>query len=234
MRVGSGPEAEFLRSAGILSRPLVELAFSGNPATFMAKAHIQAFLDQERQEPGAWALAQGERSFLMNDGHLKEGRAVLVKLHRAIPVPDKDVPLADILEFREKRRAELQRLRAEIDNFYDSVEKSADEKFGLQRCINQIDLACADLLKLSREGSSPFRLADLKVSYELRTGSLIRDATLGHIFGQQFGMATLGALVGGTAGILKISRDFGIGGKHGQNPYWYVYGFHREVFNEPG
>lgn len=232
--LGSGPDEQFLEDAGILSRPRVGGPISGDMAQCMAREHLSAFRTLEENEPGIWALAQGERSFLLKEGQLEEGRSLLVELHRAIPVPDKDVPLADILEFRSKRRDELLRLRAEIDTFYDATAKAADGGFELQRCVNQIELACADLFRASKEGRNPFRLADLKMSYELRLGSVVKDAAFGAAIGQTYNMPTLGALVGGGLGFLKVTRDLGIKGKHGRSPYWYVYNFHRDVFNEPG
>ena len=105
-------DEEILTAAGILTRPTVELErVSGYMMQLMAREHIQAFLDLEKQEPGAWALAQGASSFLYESGEFLESRGALVELHRAIPVPNGNVPLDDILEFKAKRTDELSALR---------------------------------------------------------------------------------------------------------------------------
>jgi len=62
----SGPDEVFLESTGILTRP--DYTIYGDAAQEIAKGQIQAFLDLERSEPGVWALAQGENSFLLKDG----------------------------------------------------------------------------------------------------------------------------------------------------------------------
>ena len=105
----SGPDETFLESAGILTRP--EYTFNGDGAQGIARGQIQAYQELERSEPGVWALAQGENSLLLKDGLADEGKGTLVELHRAIPVPKQDVPLAEILEFRQRRRDELVLLR---------------------------------------------------------------------------------------------------------------------------
>jgi len=133
IHIRSGPEAQFLEDVAVLTRPRVVVAGSGVMAQGFVKAHIAAFLKLDKENPGCWALAQGERSLLLQDTHFSDGRGLMVELHRAIPVPDKDVPLADILEFRSKRKDELVRLRSAIDDFYSELLKSADPSFDIER-----------------------------------------------------------------------------------------------------
>lgn len=55
IHMGSNPDETYLEDAKILTRP--EYTFSGNVAQSIARAHIQAYQDLERAEPGVWALA---------------------------------------------------------------------------------------------------------------------------------------------------------------------------------
>ena len=50
----------------------------------------------------------------------RQARGALVELHNAIPVPDLNTPLEEILEFKFRRNDELNRLRLEMDNFFES------------------------------------------------------------------------------------------------------------------
>jgi uncharacterized protein DUF6236 len=194
-----------------------------------AIAHVQAFLEVSKQEPGIWALAQGERSFLFDQGFASNVRSTLIELYRAIPVPDKDVPLEDILEFRTKRRDELLRLRTTIDDFYAEVVGSSDRDYELRRRVSEIEKSCIDLLRLCMNSKNPFRLSDWKISFSLSPGV---GTALGGLIGQSFGLTEIGAFLGGLAGAsLKISNDWKLGGVSEQNsPYWYVASFHRELF----
>ena len=122
--ISSGPDESFLEAEGVLTRP--DYTINGDMAQGVLKGQIQAFLDLNRREPGAWALAQGENSLLLRDGLVMEGNGALVELHRAIPIPKHDVPLAEILEFRLKRRDELLLLRQQLESFVFEIESSSD------------------------------------------------------------------------------------------------------------
>jgi len=72
--------------------------------------HLAAFYRKlDQSEPGVWSLGTGKNSISFPEREMEEGRGVLVRLYEAIPVPDKDVPLQDILEFRTKRALRDQR-----------------------------------------------------------------------------------------------------------------------------
>jgi Family of unknown function (DUF6236) len=152
-------------------------------------------------------------------------------LYRSIPVPDKDVSLADVLEFKERRRPELLHLRTEIDELYTKIERAEDKGSELARCTSRIESACVDLLKVTKDSLIPFKITNLKVSFELKRDALIGSA-LGMLSMQTLGMPLVGAFLGGVAGSLKVSGDIGLKGRHSDNPYWYVARFHKEVFGD--
>jgi hypothetical protein len=227
-----GSDEQFLEQAGVLTKPKYGFAGLLHVSQVVAEAHMQAFLNLEKREPGLWALAQGENSFLLKDRNVLEvGRGALVELNRAIPVPDKDVPLEDILDFKVKRYAELMRLRYEIDSLFRDVDNAADKQFELKRHIQQIEIACSDLIKLGREWGFPFRLTDLRSSFELRPFAALAAGAGGWQWGAEYDMPMIGALLGVAAATFKINNDFGMRGvRLRATPYRYVYQFHSELF----
>ena len=134
----------------------------------IVRMQIQAFADFDAREPGQWSLAQGQNSFFLHDKLLVPDAGALLELQRAIPIPDKDVPLNEVLEFKRRRNDELQRLRAELDGFIAAINKAEDKETELQKHIATIDAACADALRVSHEWQFPVRLTNLKASVELR------------------------------------------------------------------
>ena len=230
LHIGDSPETEFLAQEGVLSRPMIRVTGSCHMGQGVAQAHIDAFMQLDRDHPGMWALAQGERSFLFDSGLAQPDRGILVELYRAIPIPDKDIPLQDILEFRQARRPELLRLRTALDDLYTHVTNSADPSFELRRRVDEIQTSCGDLIKLAKESAHPFRLSDWRATFEWHPGAAV-TAMMGAALGQSFAMPEVGALVGGLASTLKITRDVGLRGVQARkSPYWYTYAFHREVF----
>lgn len=75
----------------------------------------------------------------------------MLELHRAIPIPKHDVPLAEVLEFKECRRDELLLLRQHLDTFARDIEHATDKAVALAAKVAEIDQACANLLELRRQ-----------------------------------------------------------------------------------
>jgi hypothetical protein len=227
--IPSDLDARFLQRAGILIRPTYFRAL-GTVADIMVDVFKTTFNDLDALEPGVWALSQGKNSLLIRDGFLIEGRGALVELHRAIPVPMHNVPLAEILEFKQRRRDELLALRQEIDTFYSGLQSSGDRDFDLQRLVAKIDGACVDLLKVSRERGLSLGLADLKASFDLDAEKMIKWAALGEAVGLSHSLPLMGGAIGGMAATLKIGKDFGVASKaFRSHPYRYVYHVHKEL-----
>jgi hypothetical protein len=203
---------------------------SGMVADIVVRVFESAFNDLDAREPGVWALSQGENSLLIRDGLLIEGRGALVELHRAIPVPTYDVPLAEILEFKQRRRDVLLALREQIDTFYSGLQSSGDRDFDLQRLVEKIDRACVDLFKVSKERGFSFRLADLKASFDLNVEKMATWAALGEMIGQSHSLPFIGGAIGGMAATLKVGKDFGVTSKtFHSHPYRYVHYVHKDL-----
>ena len=104
---------------------------------------------------------------MFNEDEVEAGRGALVSLHRALPVPDQDVPLDDILKFKEKRRPELLALRATLDDAYLAVANSADPQFALQSKTAQVEQACDDYMRSAKGFGLSFRMMNLDASVNL-------------------------------------------------------------------
>ena len=224
-----GPDEQFLEQTGVLTRP--DYTVWGDGAQGIAAGYIQAFVDLDKKEPGVWALAQGENALLLKDRVLQARNGAFVELNRAIPVPDKDVPLNEILEFKTKRSDELRLLRAELDNLVATLNKATDKDAELVKLTSAVDAACADALKVGKEWRFPVRLSNLKVSLDLRPFSTIAAMIAGWDGGKIFDLPLATAVLAGTGMSVKIGGDFGVQSiKPRQGPYRYVYQFHNELF----
>jgi hypothetical protein len=232
IQIGGGFDIDFLERAKVLTRP--KHALNGTGADILTRAQIETLHDLDLKEPGAWSLSQGENSILVKGGTLTQGNGVALEFYRAIPVPDKDVPLEEVLEFRRKRYDELQSLRLEIDGLVQEVCASQDPKAELERCLHRIDQKCAAAIRVGSEWQFPIRLSNLKTSFDLKPFLAIRDGLVAF-----FGATALGATSAVVAGLtaaaaapsVKISGDFGWQGlKDRVNPYRYVSQFHKELF----
>lgn len=226
----SNTDESFLESARTLIRP--NYTYYGDMAQGIARGQVQAFKDLEIAEPGIWALAQGENSFLWNENFLDEGKGALVELHRAIPVPKHDVPLAEILEFKERRKDELLLLRFKLESFISVIESAPDKTEALNNSIKELDQACANLLILGKEWQFPVYLSNIKASFSFTIPKFGSLAYAGWYWAQPYGLtaATAAASVAGAISTLEVKADYGLRSiKYPTSPYKYAYQIHKEL-----
>lgn len=198
----------------------------------IAAGQIRAFQDLDRAEPGVWALAQGENSLLLNGGLVEEGTGALIELHRAIPIPKQDVPLAEILEFKEQRRDELLVFRSHLESLVSEIEGSSDKPLSLESRISEIDQACANLMQVGSEWQFPVYLSNIKATFNLTPGRFLTALAGGWTMGKSYGLTSAAAVAAfaGVASTLDIKGDYGLRSiKKPTNPYRYAYLVHQEL-----
>jgi Family of unknown function (DUF6236) len=220
----SGSEEQFLETAGVLTRP--DYTIHGDVATGIAKGQFKAFSDRDAAEPGGWAMSQGESSFLWKDSPVTPGDGATVELHRAIPIPQHDVPLAEILEFKHRRGDELLLLRHHLETFVLELEASQNKLTELKARIAEIDQACANLLVVGKEWQFPIYLSNFKASFSLSPLKFLPATAGGWKLGESYGLtaATAAAAASGAISTLEIKGDFGLRSvRRPMNPFRYAY-----------
>lgn len=229
IHIPSGQDETYLESAKVLIRP--EYTLNGD-AGGLAAAQIRAYQDLEKGEPGCWALSQGENSFIWKDFVGDEGKGTLIELHRAIPVPKQDVPLAEILEFKERRRDELFLFRHQLEMFVSEIEQAPDKSQAFQQRLAELDQACADLIAVGREWQFPMYLSNIKSSLNFSPTKFFGAAAIGWKVAEPFGLsaATAAAAATGAASLLEIKADYGFRAiSKLTSPYKYAYQIHMEL-----
>ncbi|SLN74331.1 hypothetical protein ROA7450_04215 [Roseovarius albus] len=231
--VGSRAEVDYLTQLGIMTRPLPNKTDWGGKDAHIhfAKGHLQQFIDNEKNEPGLWSVSEGRNSFLFSQPGFIDTRAPLIELYRSIPIPEADVPLEALLEFKERRLDEVRHLVLTIDRFYSDLLKAEDQVFEMKRLSNEIDHRCADIIKVAKESGLKFGLSDWGINF---SGDIDVAKVLSGALGLgTFGQPELGALVGGAVGLeLKVGGGFSLGtGDREQlkaSPFRFVASMHNE------
>lgn len=208
-------DEEFLMNCGILEQSeFATPAFSGKAGHVYAQLHLDTFSNLEKREPGRWSMSEGESSFNLQAGRgFSDGRGALVELHRAIPLPTADVPLEDLLNFKEKRRDEILSLTLELDGLFSRVLNAQDADFELGRAVREIDQKCSDVISVAKESKVKFSLSDFTygVSLEVNSMNLLAAGAFGAFFGSSFGLPIVGATLGAASSFVKL--NVGIGGR---------------------
>jgi Family of unknown function (DUF6236) len=134
---------------------------------FMARVIDRAWSHLEVAEPGRWAIAhrQGNRGFDRAD--LQDSGGLIVNLLQALPTPSENVPLDDILLFREKYRSELVELRDHINevalDIVESPDRSLSETVRKRQLVKAVDAA----YRAARSSLLEFKLVDINISFNI-------------------------------------------------------------------
>lgn len=228
--IEGGCDEKFLEQEGFIDRPVYSFAeFNSGEvidmARLMKKSYAQAFSDADVVNPGAWAFSHQANSFVIDDEIVGNGKSVVVKLFNCIPVPDRDVPLAEVLEFKARRNDELLALRCEIEDLYQTICSSSDEDFSLLRAQEKIRSASLGAIAVSKEAHFKFRMTDVFASF----APPAFEKLICHSLGDE---VTAAALAGsGAAAFLALSIVHRLGRvADRRTPYRYVSRFHEELF----
>lgn len=229
------PDAQLLRDAEVLYVSQVNFMGNGAKKSDLLRLGELVFDVREGQEAGRWALASSmERDLsnvtaLPNAGIKAEGRALLVRLNAAIPVPTAEVPIHEILEFKDRRKAELLALRAHIDSIYEAVLGSPDRPLAQQREVAKFEQAVTDHLKVSRESFASLRalFPRFKVTWD---GVKLGDLGVGGLAAFVAAPALNSAAAGLGIGAVSLLRNVKISAERkSSSPFEYLTCISREL-----
>jgi len=201
--IANTPDIDFLMSAGVLSRTQVNLTGTSNFGLAYVTAQMAVFEERNRAEPGAWSLGQTTPIFFAPPNSAVPMRVVEIELTSALPVPSDETSLADVLEFKERRNAELIAFRSAMDELYFSIVNSRDIPRAKDAAILKLERTLADLQVVTNEGWVSRIARSMKI--ELNIPEVAGTALAGAAFALTLGaLPTVGAAVGALAAALKI------------------------------
>lgn len=143
--IGADPDMEFLISTGVAARTRVQFqgTMSSGNGEFFLLAQQAVFEKHDNENPGLWSLAQ--LSSVPYFANSRPVTAIEYQLWNTLPVPQSDVPLNEILEFKAKRSDELVTLRIYLDEMYQSVISAADIPRAKNSAIIKLEVALSDV-----------------------------------------------------------------------------------------
>lgn len=232
LRFKGEANAEYLEHAGVLEKRFYNI--DGTIPHIYTTAQKNAMDELERQSPGIWSLGNGENSVLLNSPAIVKNQGTIIQLYNAIPVPSKDVPLSEILTFRQKRRPELLALRAYIESITKEIAISSDSEEALNIRLTEIDKACSDLITVTREWQFPVYLANLNASFNFDLNKAGGNALKAWVATDQLGLdhttKAVSAGLAGVASIFKVEADIKMRNlNRGSSPFKYAYEIQREL-----
>jgi hypothetical protein len=201
-RVGSAAPAdeEFLEECGILTRS--RGPFRGGEASALLAATIEhTFEKYEKEQPGQWVLG---RDVLVGRNTYRI-RKLELSINDALPFPQFDVPLADVLQFKHRRQDELLALRLHIEELCACIRNAEDKNQVFATKSAQVQKDIIDLRRVLGERRMP--TLTHSVSFDIPLRDVINQALIGGVAAEYwFSMAELGAVAGAAAAVIPAIK----------------------------
>jgi hypothetical protein len=200
----------FLVEHGIVESTFMAMASIYTNCDVIGLCHVKAFIMHESEEPGAWTFAPllpapnwGVHLF-PEHSQFPSARGIEFQLLNALPVPAADVPYADILEFKERRRSELLAFRAFLDELYLGVIDSNDIPRAQLAAAVKLEKAIADVRAALDASGIRAVLQALRVDLLTAVvGGAKTGAWAAHELHQN---AEYGAVIGGASALYRYIR----------------------------
>ncbi|ABZ78497.1 hypothetical protein Shal_3957 [Shewanella halifaxensis HAW-EB4] len=153
---GLGADFDFLINAGIADYKTVNFFGSINVNNeFFSELENRALQALSVDKDTDWCLASSFKLLEKQAIASKKDEAISVHLLDAMNVFTPEVPLSEILEFKEKRSDELLEFRDSMDDLKSAILLSADSDEMLRRKIRKIERDIGDVNRLVKESRQP-------------------------------------------------------------------------------
>ena len=177
-----------LEAAGLLSfASLIEIWTKPGEKPFPDAESWASFLqfseftNLERAQPGVWSMDQDGPQFSLPPETLTQGRGVQVELEKLLPVPDHDVPISDILNFKQKRAPELAAFQSAMDGLYQMITSSHDSARAYEVARDAVQRAVSDMFRAMKESIATKVITSCKVA--LHVTNAMSAAQIGNVSG---------------------------------------------------
>lgn len=203
------PEEDILIQTGVIERPLVGFSgtWSGSDlghSFALAQAKVAEDLLASNREVD-WVLHQMGSSLVLPSKFQMQQPNLRFDLVNALPVPSGDIPIEDVLEFKNRRRDQLNVLHKSLDDLYTQIINSPDPDFASTRVVADLKTAISELNQVSNERWKMTRKYDFSAQLNLDGGKIAQGVAAGAVF-DFFSNPTdlpLGAIAGGLVSLIK-------------------------------
>lgn len=175
--VHNNDDLDYLETCGIFEQPIIEGTeqVNGciNSSLFFQSDEI-LLKEKNKQNPGNWSIQKMDPNlnsdFNFNTGQYQE--TIELDLYKAIPIPHCDVPLEDILNFKQKYQNELLAFRILMLEMYHEIIQSPDKIVAKNIKLLKLEKALSDLHKSLNAESIKKSLVSQKIILKLDSSDL--------------------------------------------------------------
>ncbi|HIF9383877.1 TPA: DUF6236 family protein [Photobacterium damselae] len=192
------PDEDQLQNTKRYYRPRTQFtgSFRGNE---IAKAIIKDQNDLAQlfsKDPKIdWITHQNGDGFILPDKNSQDINALRFGLRNVLPIPNDDININDVLEFKSSRADELESLQSYLDELYFEVLNSPDQTLQGKLAISRLEKSINDLDRVTKERFKFFKKIDVQFSYSLKGKDIVDKVKDG-------------TSLGGLYEVIDIAKDY--------------------------
>lgn len=144
----NSPDIDFLEQENIAQKTNISINQNGDFATLYVQAQFDVFELLNQKDPDKWTIGQYTKYLQAPPNtNFTEKHVIEMEINNLLPVPPDDIPLADLLELKQKRKDEFALLRISIDELFDNALKWESLPRGKNAAITNLKSVITDIRK---------------------------------------------------------------------------------------
>lgn len=209
------PEEENLISCGALERPRISFqgSYQGDQITsamLACQSIVASNLVNDKSTD--WVIHQIGSSAIYPEEYNQQRNIIRVDLANALPVPNAETPINEILEFKERRSSELKDLHDSLDEFYEQILTAPDPELASKKSVSRLQESILNLNVVSNERFKRTRKFDFSAELNLSGKDISVGASSGALFdflatGYTIPIATIIGAIASTINIKSKSTN---------------------------
>lgn len=204
--IGVPEEAELI-AAGAISRPRVQFTgrFEGDHVASAVLGCQGILATQLAKEPDTdWVVHQFGGDVLSPPGASEEVSALRLAIASVLPVPPGDLPISEVLEFKQSKQSELMALHDCLDELYFDILKTPDRELGSRKLISNLR-GEIESLGSGKVDVAAWRKFDLSIEFNVRPKDMALGIAAGSGIAATAGWPVpLAAAVGAVASLIEV------------------------------
>ena len=203
------PFEKDLVESNIIERPIVSFqgSFSGSElGKAMLYGESKIVEEKIKDKKVDWTIHQFNNQLVLPDDKIIKKKIFKFELMNILPVPNDNVPIYDIIDFKERRKDEFLALHDTLDELYFEILKSPDLDLKQLKTIKNLQKNINNIEKVQKEKFKLFTKYDLTTEININakdiSGGIIAGGIIDWHIGTKIPFATI---LGAIAPMFKIS-----------------------------
>ena len=153
-----------------------------------------------------WTIHQFNKQLILPDNKIIKKKIFKFELMNMLPVPNDNVHIFDIIDFKERRKDEFLALHNTLDELYFEILKSPDSDLKHLKTIKNLQKAINNIEKVQKEKFKLFTKYDLTAEINISGKDILEGITFGSIIDSHIGtQIPFATIIGTIAPMFKIS-----------------------------